>query len=343
MRLKIVLFLIVILFNQCSMLGSNDKKDETTRNNFLALFYLSQLPQLPQQGEIKFNAILNNKAVECGDTTYTLPGGQTVQMRDFRFFVQDIRLVNYDGSKTGVSFNQVDNYQYVEGSNQVGLLDFTKVGSGRCTGTSDDASTNTKIAGSFKKGVYKGLEIDIGVPGAFNHRDSTKQASTNPLKSGTGLTWAWTTGYKFVRFELTATATNFVLHLGSTNCSGDSNIEFGNTGAVSCSNSYRPTIVIEPNGGFNPDTDTITIDADEFFKGNGGVPTSSYTSGTALSCMPIGNGSGNNGNASTCGPILKNLGLKPGSQAGFSSSLVSETGVGTVDLTTQQPIFKVIK
>lgn len=340
MNTKIGLLIIITFFNYCGVIGNSNKKDDSTRNTFLALFALSQLPQ---QGEIKFNAILNSKAVECGDTTYTLPGTQVVQIRDFRFFVQDIRLVGFDGSKSSVSFNQVDNFQYLEGSNQVALLDFTKVGSGKCTGTSDDALTNTKIAGLMKKGTFKGLEIDIGVPQAFNHRDSTKQASTNPLKSATGLTWAWTTGYKFMRIELTATSTNFVLHLGSTNCSGDQTIEFGKTGAVSCANSYRPTIVIEPTGGFNPDTDTITIDADELFRGNGGVPSSAYASGTALSCMPIGNGSGNNGTSATCGPILKNLGLKPGSQAGFSSSLVSESGVGTVDLTTQQGIFKVIK
>ncbi len=339
MYFKITSFIILFLFFiNCNVI--NPKKEDKSTNNLLTLFALTQIPQ---QGEIKFNAILNSKAVECGDTTYTLPGGQVVQMRDFRFFIQAARLINYDGTKSAVTFNSIDNFQYTEGANQVALLDFTKVGSGKCIGTSDDDKTNIKISGSFLKGNFKGIELDIGVPGAFNHRDSSKQLSTNPLRSATGLTWAWTTGYKFMRIELTATSTNFVLHLGSTNCTGDSSIEYGQPGAVTCANSYRPTIVIEPTGGFNPDTDTITIDADEFFRGNGGVPTSAYASGTALSCMPIGNGAGTGGTAATCGPILKNLGLVPGTKTGFTSALATETGVGTVDLSIQQPIFKVVK
>ena len=209
---NITFFILFLFFINCNLI--NSKKEDKTTNNLLTLFALTQIPQ---QGEIKFNAILNSKSVECGDTTYTLPGGQVVQMRDFRFFIQAARLINYDGTKSAITFNSVDNFQYTEGANQVALLDFTKVGSGKCIGTSDDDKTNTKISGSYQKGNFKGIELDIGVPGAFNHRDSSKQLSTNPLRSATGLTWAWTTGYKFMRIELTATYTNFVLHLGSTN------------------------------------------------------------------------------------------------------------------------------
>jgi len=331
--------LVILTLQFCNPFAAKDDSGEN--NTLLGLAWLASQPrEVP--GEINFRAILNNKDVECGSTTYTLPGTQTVQMRDLRFFIQEARLIQFDGSKRKVTITPRDNFQIVDGENTVSLLDFTRVGSGRCTGTSDDANTNTKITGNFPKGNYKGIEFDIGVPPKLNHIDPSQQASTSPLKSATGLTWNWQAGYKFIRFELTATGgtnQNFVLHLGSTNCTGDIN-----AGTVTCANSYRPTIVVEPSGGFNPDTDTITMDLDEIFRGNGGVPTGAYADGTALSCMPIGNGAGNNGTPTTCGPILRNLGLVPGTVAGFSAALAgADSGKGTVNLATQQPIFKVVR
>lgn len=328
--LAVLLGLSIFSFQSC-----NQNKGNSDDNNLLIGLFALAGQSVP--GKIKFKATLNSKDVECGSTTYTLPGGQVVQMRDLRLFIQEVRLILNDGSKRKVTITPKDNFQIVEGENAVALLDFTKVGSGKCTGTSDDGETNTLISANFPKGNYKGIEFDIGVPPKLNHIDPSQQSSKSPLKSATGLTWSWLSGYKFIRFELTANATNFLLHLGSTNCTGDIN-----AGTVTCANSYRPTIVIEPTGGFNPDSDTITMDLDEIFRGNGGVPTSAYADGTVLQCMPIGNaGSGANGNPTTCGPILKNLGLVPGTVGGAAAA--ADSGKGTVNLETLQPIFKVVR
>lgn len=307
--------------------------------------HFTESPSPHPVGTIRFSAELDGREITCGSQVYNLPSGQSVQIRDFRFFVQDIQLIRNDGTKIVVAMENVDQYQIREGSHQVALLDFSRVGQGKCTGTSDNDSVWKQITARFPQENYKGFEITIGVPGALNHRDFSQQPATSPLRAATGMTWSWLAGYKFLRVELessTAT-TRMVVHLGSTNCTGDTSIAFGNPGGVSCANPYRATYRIEPTGGYNPNTDTITVDASELFRGNGGVPTAAFQNGTDLSCMPIGNGTGTGGTPATCGPILKNLGIVPGTQAGFGSSLVTETNVGTVDTSTQQPFFKIVK
>ncbi len=300
------------------------------------------------QGTLRFDARFQGRPISCGDQTYTMPAGQVVQMRDFRLFVQDVVFVRKNGSKVRMQMNPVPNWQLREGNDQLALLDFTIVGAGKCVGTSDDDKIRNTIEGRISNETFESVEVTIGVPNKWNHVDRDVQPPTSPLRAGTGLPWSWLAGFKFIRLELEGTGSmnkRLLLHLGSTNCTGDINIPQGQPGSVSCANSYRPTLVLKPEGGFNPVRDTILFDVDEFFRGNGGVPTTAFdpTVPTPLSCMPIGNGLGQNGTPTTCGPILKNLGLVPGNQAGFNNTLVTENGVGTVNLNTQQPILKVVR
>lgn len=338
------LFLIITIITSILAIGCKKEKDDSKQRNLL-LGAVVLANQTPSVESLNFKAILNNHEVECGSHTYTLPGTQVVQIKDFRFFVEDIQFVRADGSKVPFKFTNVDEYQAVEGDKQVALLDFVATpqgGSGACTGNSDNDKTHRTIKGTAPGGTYKGVEITIGVPQSMNHQDPSQRPATHPLRSGTGLQWNWQAGYKFMKIELAisnnGTPTNdiFRLHLGSTNCTGT-------VPNVTCANSYRPTLVLEPNGGFDPAKDVIVFDGDELFKQNGGVPTSAFGTGTSLSCMPIGNGAGTGGTPVTCGPILKNLGLNPGTQAGFSNTLVTETGVGTVNPITRQPILKVLR
>lgn len=344
----LVLNAIVLLTSHC-----NQKSDDSNENLILGLVAGRQLgiqQASTFQGNLKFNAIFDGRPIACGEQIYTMPGGQEVHIRDFRFFIQDIQFVRPSGKKVRFQMNSVDNWQITDSSgDQLALIDFTTVGKGRCVGTSDTPETRTIISGRIPNERFESVEITIGVPNRWNHIDPTQQPATSPLKSATGLTWNWLAGYKFIRLELEGTAAiaanrRLLLHLGSTNCNGDINIPFGQPGSVSCKNPYRPTLVLKPEGGFNPAVDTILIDVDEFFRGNGGVPLTSYDPNAAtpvpLSCMPIGNGAGLNGNPTTCGPILRNLGLKPGTQAGFNNILVNEENVGTINLETQQPILR---
>jgi len=341
-------FIVTIVMVTSLVFGctKSDNKDKKNQNNILALAILASSGYA--DGELKFSASFNDKKLECGDEKYKMPtSNEEVQLRDFRFFVESVNFVKPDGSKLPLKMKKVDYWQLVEGETQLALIDFSEGPHGnhvhgKCIGTSDTEDTRTVIEGSIPQGSFSSVEVKIGVPEKWNHIDRDQQPSTSPLKSGTGLPWAWQAGYKFIRLELESASTTkrLLLHLGSTNCSGDPTIPFGQAGAVTCKNPYKPTLVLKPQGGFDPFKDTIDINTDEFFKGNGGVPASAFSSTTPLSCMPIGSGGGQNGTPATCGPILKNLGLVPGTQAGFSSSLVTEDGVGKVNLETQQPILR---
>lgn len=336
MKLLLILVSLIAVLN-CNA-GTFKKEDDNgkQRNLLLGAIVLSQSTTPLEL--LNFKAVIGEHEVECGNHTYTLPGTQVVQIKDFRFFVEDVQFVRNDGSKVPFKFTPVEEYQAAEGDKQVALLDFTKAGFGACTGTSDNDKVNTSIRGTAPGGIYKKVEVTIGVPKEMNHQDPSQRGANHPLRSGTGMGWNWQAGYKYMRIELTATPNDtFKLHLGSTNCTGT-------IPNVSCANSYRPTLVLEPIGGFDTSKDTIVFDGKELFSNaNGGVPTSAFGPGQSLSCMPIGNGQGNNGTPTTCGPILKNLGLNPGTQAGFSNTLVTETGVGTVNETTRQPILKVLR
>jgi uncharacterized repeat protein (TIGR04052 family) len=333
--------LIILFAIGCNPFATSEGNNEN--DILLGLALLSQQNSGLRQGSVNFDAKFDGKSIECGATTYTMPGGQVVQMRDFRFFIQDVQFVRSNGSKVAMQMNQVNDWQLRDGNDQLALLDFTTVGSGKCVGTSDDINVRKQIDGLIPDETFQSVEITIGVPEKWNHVNFNLQPSNSPLRGATGLTWSWLAGYKFIRLELTINNTNMQFHLGSTNCTGDISIPQGQEGSVKCANPYKPTLVLRPDGGFNPTKDTINIDVDEFFRGNGGVPTSAYADGTALSCMPIGNGSGSGGTSTTCGPILKNLGLVPGNIAGFGSGINSEIGVGTVNLETQQSILRLIR
>ncbi|MCX8000739.1 MAG: metallo-mystery pair system four-Cys motif protein, partial [Leptospiraceae bacterium] len=299
--MKYLLILLIVFANFCNLPPFSKKEDDSKSRNLLLLGAIAvSQPSYPNLETLYFKAILNNHEIECGSHTYTLPAGQTVQIRDFRMFVQDVQFVKFDGTKVPFTFSNVEKYQVREGNDQVGLLDFTKVGSGACSGTSDDDTTNKSIKGSAPGGIYKRVEITLGVPQSMNHQDPSQRSSSHPLRSGTGLTWNWQAGYKFMRIELEvpnfSPVTRLLLHLGSTACNGA-------IPNVTCNNPYRPTLIVEPKGGFDTTKDTIVFDADELFKSNGGLPTSAFSAGTSLSCMPIGNGAGTGGTPQTCGPI----------------------------------------
>jgi uncharacterized repeat protein (TIGR04052 family) len=314
------------------------KKDDTSTRNLL--FGLTALSQQTNVNTLNFRSVMDNQELECGTRKYKMPKGQEVFIRDFRLFVEDIQFVRSDGVKVSFQMDNVDKYQIARLGKQLGLLDFTKLGDGACNGTSDDVTTHTSLKGAVPSGVYKQVELTVGVPSNWNHLDPTAEPSSSPLRAGTGLTWNWTTGYKFARFEFNLASDQtkrLVVHIGSTNCTGSAP-------DVNCANSYRPNLVLEPQGGFDPSKDTIVFVVDELFsEENGGIPESAFGANSSLSCMPIGNGTGTGGTPETCGPILKNLGLNPGAQAGFGSNLVTESGVGTVNPNTRRPILKVLR
>lgn len=191
----------------------------------------------PQVVNLSFKAMLAEQALACG-TDYSNVGSSnaTTQLKDFRLFVHNVRLVTDKNIEVPVALDS--NEWQAQG---VVLLDFENA-SGVCTGT---PQTNTEIRGTVPDDslTYTGLRFSVGIPSELNH---LQQSTVSPFNV-TGMNWGWTNGYKFIRFDVPT----FNVHIGSTGCAADS------TGKVNCTNQNRPEIQL---ANFNMQTQAIKID-----------------------------------------------------------------------------------
>jgi uncharacterized repeat protein (TIGR04052 family) len=175
---------------------------------------------------------------------------------DFRFFVQDLKLIDQAGKEVPVVLDTRAPWQTPD----VALIDFEDA-QGRCHGTRE---TNTTITGTVPEGEYKGVVFTNGVPEALNHLDQSTQPA--PLDV-TDLYWAWLSGYRFVVAELVrddaaapeaeedagvAPSGIGIMHIGSTRCRKD----------MGCSKKNRNVIRLES---FDPSSDEIVADIGAIF------------------------------------------------------------------------------
>lgn len=191
----------------------------------------------PQSVQLSFKAMVGDQALACG-TDYANVGSanSTTQIKDFRLFVHNVRLVTDKNIEVPLTLDS--NEWQAQG---VALLDFENA-SAACTGT---AQTNTEIRGTVPDDSlrYTGLRFTVGIPAELNH---LQQSTVSPFNV-TGMNWGWTNGYKFIRFDVPT----FNIHIGSTGCAADS------SGKVSCTNKNRPEIALAP---FNMQTQAVKID-----------------------------------------------------------------------------------
>lgn len=209
--------------------------------------------QVQQSFTIPFAAEANNVAIDC-DTQLTGLGTENsnADVLDFRFYIHDIALTDADNNTYPFSLD-VNDWQQAN----IALLDFANKDDS-CSGATKD--THKEISGSVLAPAdtsFTGIEFTVGVPSDLNHEDRVE--ATTPLNI-TGLHWNWQNGYKFMRLDVapvggvnsgSETAWNF--HLGSTNCSGDPQLDE----TVTCDRPNRPDIAIN---NFDPTSDTVLID-----------------------------------------------------------------------------------
>lgn len=218
------------------------------------------------QVALHFKATVGSKAFACG-TTYTGQGSSntTVEPRDFRFYVQDVRLLDQNGKAVPVVLDARSPWQTPE----VGLLDFED-GTGACV--DGNSQMNDVITGVVPNGKYSGVIFVNGVPDDLNHGDPLHLPA--PLQVGV-MTWGWLFGFKFVKAELGATAEPAgdaepglgLVHVGSTGCSNVNDggqPDFNSPPTVACSQANRNEIRLE---GFAPATSTIVADIGALFGG----------------------------------------------------------------------------
>lgn len=265
---------------------------------------------------LHFKAKVGRDDLVCGQD-YANQGSSKVSItpRDFRLFVQEVRLITASGAEVPLTFDERLPFQ----TKQVALLDFTD-GEGECT--SGAKSSNTIITGTAPAGDYTGLVFVNGVAEALNHSDPTSAPA--PLQAP-GASWGWALGYRFLMAEVVqqagtrgdagavldaairaeaggdasvATAPGIGLfHLGSTGCNGTPG------GGIHCSNANRAEVRLT---GFNVSVSTIVADLGAVF------------AGADLSTNVQCHGS----EKETCGPMFDALGLDLASGASLPTQRV---------------------
>ncbi|QQR91462.1 MAG: metallo-mystery pair system four-Cys motif protein [Myxococcales bacterium] len=211
-------------------------------------------PNEPQSTEgavthlsLQFSAEVSGKAIQCGSVYHDVGLSQaTVEFADFRFYINDIQLIDTDGHHTDVTLNENSKWQY----DNLVLLDFED-GTGLCESGNPDLNTVVEL--DVPEGNYDGISFKFGVPFVHNHIDLS---NAPPPLSLTSMFWSWLDGYKFARIEVGVTDGNpvvFPFHLGSTGCTG-----WPEEGEVkSCSHENLAHIELH---GFDPSKNTIVFD-----------------------------------------------------------------------------------
>lgn len=248
---------------------------------------------------IRFIGRVGDAALEC-NSSYANQGttATTVTPRDFRFYVQDLKLVTAGGDELDVKLDARDPWQ-ADGVAMIDLEDAT----GRCEGTPE---TNDRITGHVPAGSYTGVRFANGVPEAFNHADPT---TLPPVLQIPGMYWSWLTGFRFMKVEVEqvldgdddagAVPGYGLFHPGATACGGAPG-----GGGFQCSKLNRNAVRLDH---FDPDRDAISVDLGAIFA------TSDLTQN--VQC---------HGSDAACAPLLERIGVdadtgQPLAGAGVSS------------------------
>jgi uncharacterized repeat protein (TIGR04052 family) len=198
---------------------------------------------------VQFQLRVGDQDASC-DQSYDNVGASdaTVSFRDLRFYVSNVRLLDAEGAETPIMLTQDGQWQY----ETVALLDFEDA-TGEC-GEGNTAATNAVVLGTVPAGDYTGIRFELGVPFELNHLDT----GAPPPLDDTAMFWAWASGRKFLRIDMTnendAPGNGWFVHLGSQGCVSDGMVD---PPTEPCTRPALPTITLE---GFDPTTNTIVGD-----------------------------------------------------------------------------------
>lgn len=202
---------------------------------------------------IRFKAVVGSTDMSCGLTYNGLgSNGTSAYTRDFRFFVQDLRLINAAGKDVPVTVASRPPFQ----QDGVSLIDF-ETGASGCGGT---AEVNTEITGTVPAGDYRGIAFTNGVPESLNHVDP--ESAPAPLRAR-GMNVNRLEGYRFLRAELVQSGApvdmtgSVELHVNSSRCSGDPT-----NGSAKCARQNRVEVRML---GFEPSRNIILADLSTLF------------------------------------------------------------------------------
>jgi uncharacterized repeat protein (TIGR04052 family) len=231
----------------------------------------------PQQVTIQFAARVGDAPLDC-NTRHPEIGREPGDfgLRDFRFYVHDVRLVRSDTTEVLLELEQDGRWQH----QRIALLDFED-GTGTCVkGTPDRRDV---VVGTAPPGDYVGLRFRLGVPFELNHTDVL--GAPPPLDVST-LFWGWGDGRMFILASTTMPVEPsgedvFAFAITSMGCEGDP--RYGEV--VSCSQPNRPDVDLP---GFDPTSQLVVADLGALFAGNDlTVDSSCMATADQPSCEPL--------------------------------------------------------
>lgn len=216
--------------------------------------------QTPSTSDVtlNFSAVADTQPLHCNQDYSGLgTAASTTQLKDFRFFVHNVRLVTSGGTELPLTLESND-WQ----AQGVALLDFEDA-TGQCTGSTQ---TRSQITGTVEGTLDDviGVRFMLGVPQSLNH---TEQASVSPFNVP-GMNWGWTNGYKFLRVDVPG----WNVHIGATGCAANAQSQ------IECTQSNRTEIDLT---GFDPDRNSIQFDYAALVQDN----DISTDTGGAAGCM----------------------------------------------------------
>ncbi len=219
----------------------------------------------PQTFSLSFHASLGDRVsdVRCEDKLLglgtTKVGGDLI---DLAFYIHTLEFVRADGSVIAAELDESE-WQ----SQNVALLDFQNK-SDSCLG--GDKPFNTKVSGKIANSDgITALRFTLGIPPRLNHLDPKSMKA--PLNAA-NMFWSWQSGYKAFRFDFSPEngvkrpndpnflGTNYFIHLGSTDCTGDPIAGE----AVTCGRINQPVIEL---ANFQLGAREVVLDLEELVSG----------------------------------------------------------------------------
>jgi uncharacterized repeat protein (TIGR04052 family) len=247
-----------------------------------------------QTYHVRFAAVVGSKPFRCGESYAGIGRDRaTISAEYFRFYVSGIALIDAGGRRVPLALQQDGVWQ----RRDVAFLGFEDPGTKCANGSPQERE---EVIGSAPAGRYAGIEFTLGIPGDLDHADAT--IAESPLNL-TDMFWSWRGGYKFLRFDGRVTDGNgtnasYIFHLGSTGCTLSN-------GAASCMRSNLETIVLD---GFDPSKNAIVADLASLFKN------------ADLAALARGGGCMSSPD-DACQPVMRDLGIAFGGQAGGTQAL----------------------
>lgn len=278
---------------------------------------------------ITFGLMADGKEVGCGAPLANLGAGHLqAKLREARFYVYGVKLVDAKGARTPVALTQ-NEWQYGD----VALLDFKDPRGGNAPCTEGNPAKNITISGTAPRRAYVGLEFSVGAPietivdgkaVPINH--SNVETAPPPLDIA-GMSWNWQAGRRFLTIEVDppspvikpdgSKTRTWMVHLGSTGCKG--NPATGEI--VSCAHENRFTVALDR---FDPKTQRVEFDLSRLFENSDLLADK----GGAVGCM-------SGPDDPECPAVFSALGLNLTGAEGATGDAGKQTKPGV------SPVFKV--